>query len=141
VPRLVRPAEVLLDLGRVSQPRSQTLSGIPFGVELVEDLTAGFARIQRASTSLSEPRRHFASKGLGVRVPLAATSHPWLHHSPIRLSQGGTPTTARESGGCHSDFTALLVPPGVPPAVQAVQTGPIRRGSQMVEVEAGQGRG
>jgi hypothetical protein len=66
---------------------------------------------------------------------------PKLHPSPIRLSQGGTPTTARESGGCHSDFTALLVPPGVPPAVQTVQTGPIRRGSQMVNVEAGQGPG
>ena len=43
--------------------------------------------------------------------------------------------------GCHSDSTALLVPSGVPPAVQKVQSGPIRRGSQMVEVEAGQGPG
>ena len=45
---------------------------------------------------------------------------------------GGTPTTARESGGSHSDFTALLVPP----AVQKV-----RPGSDPARFEDDGGRG
>jgi len=79
------------------------------------------------------PAPPLCKQGVRVRVPLAP---PFTD-----TGLGGTPTTARESGGCHSDFTALLGPPGVPPPVQTVQTGPIRRGSQMVKVDAGQGRG
>jgi hypothetical protein len=75
------------------------------------------------------PAPPLCKQGVRVRVPLAP---PFTD-----TALGGTPTTARESGGSHSDFTALLVPP----AVQKVQPGPIRRGSQMVKVEAGQGRG
>ena len=64
-----------------------------------------------------------------VATPLATPLAPPFTDTAL----GGTPTTARESGGSHSDFTALLVPP----AVQKVQPGPIRHGSKMVEVEAG----
>jgi hypothetical protein len=69
------------------------------------------------------------------RSPRSSTLHQYGSHKVEHRQP------ARESGGCHSDFTALLVRPGMPPAVQTVQTGPIRRGSQMVKVDAGQGRG
>ena len=75
------------------------------------------------------PAPPLCKQGVRVRVPLAP---PFTD-----TGLGGTPTTARESGGSHSDFTALLVPP----AYQKVRPGPIRRGSQLVEVEAGQGSG
>jgi hypothetical protein len=47
-------------------------------------------------------------------------------------------TTTRESATCHSDSTTSRAP-CVAPAVQAVQTGPIGRGSWMVKIEVGGG--
>jgi hypothetical protein len=67
--------------------------------------------------------------------PLSSTlhqygSHKVEHRQPLANLAGVIRTSLR-----------CLWPPGVPPPVQTVQTGPIRRGSQMVKVDAGQGRG
>ena len=105
------------------RPDQSSRSGgqAPYGPDLFRLVAPAYLSAYHSGQPRPVPhecqRTGFAARAVRVDPPACrwhgrgqGFESPKLHPSPIRLSQGGTPTTARESGGCIRTPPRCLFP-------------------------------